>query len=169
MNDDTRNTMPEQKDQVSNQNEQQATRDQELAQLKAELAYARAEFDNYRKREERDRAQRVQSMMASFLLDLLNLVDDFERAIPELRKHSPHALTGIELIYKNMLKTLEKHGVTEMPASQIFDPQLHEVVVQVDRPDLLAGSIVDIFQKGYLYKDALLRPARVSVAKEQAS
>lgn len=166
MNDDTRNTMPEQKDQANNQNEQQATCEQALAQLKAELAYARAEFDNYRKREERDRVQRVQSMMSSFLLDMLNLVDDFERALVELRKHTPQAITGVELIYKNMLKTLEKYGVTEMPASQTFDPQIHEVVVQVDRPDLPAGSIVDVLQKGYLYKGALLRPARVSISKE---
>jgi molecular chaperone GrpE len=169
MDDDTRNTMSEQKDQASTPNEQQAMCNQELEQLKAELAYARAEFDNYRKREERDRAQRVQSMMSSFLLDMITLVDDFERALVELRKHAPTALSGIELIYKNLLKTLEKYGVTEMAPTKDFDPQMHEVVVQVDRPDLPAGSIVDVLQKGYLCRGVLLRPARVSIAKEPAA
>lgn len=163
MDDDTRNTMSEQKDQAGHD---QALCCAQLEQLKAELAYARAEFDNYRKREERDRAQRVQSMMSSFLLDMITLVDDFERALVELRQHAPTALSGIELIYKNLLKTLEKYGVTEMAPTKDFDPQLHEVVVQVDRPDLPAGSIVDVLQKGYLCRGILLRPARVSIAKE---
>jgi molecular chaperone GrpE len=166
MDDDTRNTMSEQKDQASTPSEQQAMCNQELTQLKAELAYARAEFDNYRKREERDRAQRVQSMMSSFLLDMITLVDDFERALAELRQHAPTALSGIELIYKNLLKTLEKYGVTEMAPTKDFDPQLHEVVVQVDRPDLPAGSIVDVLQKGYVCRGVLLRPARVSIAND---
>lgn len=161
---DTRNTMPEEKDQAHH--EQQCCI--ELAQLKAEFAYARAEFDNYRKREERDRVQRAQAMVASFLLDMLAIVDDFERALVELRSHTPNALAGVELIHKNLIKTLEKYGVTEMAPSKDFDPQLHEVVLQVDRPDLPAGTIVDVIQKGYLFKGNVLRVAKVSIAKETA-
>lgn len=146
---------------------------QELAALKERYAYLLADFENHRRREERDRVQRTAAFQSAVVLDLLTLVDNFERAFNEA-KSSDHAdlqarLAGFELIYKSLLKLLEKYGVSEITEHATLDPELHEVLLRQPDPEKPAGSILAVFQKGYRMKGVVIRPAQVSVVAESVS
>jgi len=139
----------------------------ELAALKERYSYLLADFENHRRREERERVQRTISFQSGVMLDLLGLVDNFERALKDVATANvadlQARLAGFELIHKSLLKILEKYGVTEITQVTTFDPELHEVLVQVPQEGKESGAIVDVLQKGYLLKGSVLRPAQVSV------
>ena len=127
-----------------------------------------AEFDNYRKRIERDRQGRIDAAAADVMEELLPLVDDLERALA-VQADSPAARTyrqGVELIYRSLLEVLRKRGVEAIVAvGARFDPHLHEAVLYEPaegRPD---GEITEEFRRGYRMGDRLLRPSMVKVAK----
>lgn len=132
-----------------------------------------ADFENYKKRAEKERSVWITSAQTSILSDLLNIVDDFDRAFsaptssvrPEEQRSCVSKDAGFALIHKELHKFLEKHGVLEMQQTMQFDPHLHEAIMHVDSPEQESGSIVQVLQKGYMYKGQVLRPARVSVAK----
>ncbi|GMU19631.1 MAG: protein GrpE [Candidatus Babeliales bacterium] len=121
-----------------------------------------AEFENYKRRSEKERVLWITNTQASILTDVIGLVDDFERAFAN--KDETCSLQGFELIYKSLQKILEKYGVQEIKEVTEFDPNLHEAIMQVESPDHKAGQIVQVLQKGYRFKDQILRPAKVSVA-----
>ncbi|HWT46624.1 MAG TPA: nucleotide exchange factor GrpE [Vicinamibacterales bacterium] len=126
-----------------------------------------AEFDNYRKRIERERQQTTESAAAGVILDLLPLVDDFERALSAEHATDPDAYRqGIELIHKQLMEILTRRGVHPIEAvGGLFDPHFHQAVVYEPaegRPD---GEVVEQFRRGYMLGDRLLRPAMVKVAK----
>lgn len=121
-----------------------------------------AEFENYKRRSEKERVLWITNTQASILTDVIGLVDDFERAFAN--KDETSSLQGFELIYKSLQKILEKYGVQEIKEVTEFDPNLHEAIMQVESPDHKAGQIVQVLQKGYRFKDQILRPAKVSVA-----
>lgn len=134
----------------------------ELGQIKEKYAYLLADFENHRRREAQERIVRFTVAQASILQDLLPLVDDFERALQDAQKNQ--SLVGFELIQKNLLKLLEKHGVTEVKAEGMLDPQIHEVLMQVPQEGAQSGEIIAVLRKGYMHKGQVLRPAQVSVA-----
>lgn len=121
-----------------------------------------AEFENYKRRSEKERVLWITNTQASILTDVIGLVDDFERAFAN--KDETCSLQGFELIYKSLQKILEKYGVQEIKEVTEFDPNLHEAIMQVESPDHQASQIVQVLQKGYRFKDQVLRPAKVSVA-----
>jgi molecular chaperone GrpE len=143
----------------------------ELTQIKEKYAYLLADFENHRRREATERASRLWATQAVILTDLLPLVDDFERALHPSTppstgsglKAMSEAGVGFELIYKNLLKLLEKYGVTEVTQNQVFDPNVHEVLLQVSQEGKQPGDIVAVLRKGYMLKGQVLRPAQVSV------
>jgi len=144
--------------------------EQELQQVKERYKYLLADFDNYRKREEKDRVARVQSAQADVLRDFLSLADNFERALNDMAiaqnsEQLQQKLAGFELIYKSLCKIIESYGVTEMKDTVTFDPAKHEALMFVSQADAPSGSIVAVLEKGYLFKGTVLRPARVSVAQ----
>lgn len=122
-----------------------------------------ADFENYKKRAEKERSVWITSAQSSILSDLLNIVDDFDRAFAQAQEDK--SLAGFALIHKEFQKFLEKHGVMEMQQTMQFDPHLHEAIMHVESPEQESGSIVQVLQKGYMFKGQVLRPARVSVAK----
>ena len=146
--------------QSQEQNKEQACQ-QELAHVKERLGYLTADFDNFRRRTEKDRAQWMQSAQAAVLTDLIAIVDDFDRAFAS----GTEQLSGFELIHKSLVKLLIKYGIEEIRQLSTFDPLLHEAVMQVTAPDAQPGTIVTVFQKGYMLKGVVLRPATVSVAQ----
>lgn len=121
-----------------------------------------AEFENFKRRSEKERVLWITNTQASILADVLGLVDDFERAFAQPAGESRE---GFELIYKSLQKILQKYGVQEIKEVTEFDPTLHEAIMQVESADHQAGQIVQVLQKGYRFKDQILRPAKVSVAK----
>lgn len=126
-----------------------------------------AEFDNYRKRVERERRDMSRMAAADVLLDVLRILDDLERALdapapPEAEQYRQ----GVELIHRQVLALLERHGVTAIDAvGTEFDPNVHEAVFAEQSADHPEGHVMAELQRGYRIGDRLLRPARVKVAK----
>lgn len=142
-----------------------------------------AEFDNYRKRTERERQSVSEAAAADLILDLLPIVDDFERAFVAPgssdrssgeggsagRAEEDVYRRGIELIYRRFVEVLEKRGVRAIEAlGADFDPHYHQAVTYEPVPGRRDGEVVEEFRKGYMLGDRLLRPAMVKVAKGQA-
>ena len=130
-----------------------------------------AEFDNYRKRIERERTQLSEAAAADLLQEMLPLVDDMERALKADPGTDASAATeafrrGVELIHQQLLKTLGKRGVKPMDAlGQDFDPHFHQAVAHEPADGRREGEVVEEFSRGYMLGDRLLRPAMVKVAK----
>lgn len=138
----------------------------ERDELREQLLRRRADFENYKKRMERDRSQAGFEAAASIFRELVTTVDNLERALQS--GASPDALrTGVELTYRELLTFLESQGViVHDPVGQAFDPQRHQALMHEIAPGVPAGTVVEAFRKGYSYKDRLLRPALVKVAKD---
>ena len=146
--------------QDQNQEQLQVCQSQ-LLQAKSQLMYMSAEFDNFRKRTEKERVQWIVSAQSGVILDLVSIADDFDRALSGQKNQD----TGLELIKKSIDNILKKYDVQEITEISEFDPNLHEAIMQVESPDHKSGQIVSVLQKGYKFKGQILRPAKVSVAK----
>jgi molecular chaperone GrpE len=136
----------------------------EKAELEERLLRARAEFDNARRRAERDRSDFVQYAAAEVVRGLLPIVDDFERAMKTETADKDYA-KGVELIYGRLFEALKKQGLEPIEtAGQKFDPNLHEAVMREQTEDAEDQAILGELQRGYNFKGKLLRPAWVKVA-----
>jgi molecular chaperone GrpE len=126
-----------------------------------------AEFDNFRKRVDRDRKDMIEWAAADVIGDLLSVADDFDRALeapapPEARAFK----AGLELIQRQLADVLKKRGVTTVePLGADFDPHLHQAVAYEEVAGAREGEVVGVMAKGYKLGDRLLRPALVKVAK----
>lgn len=126
-----------------------------------------AEFDNYRKRIERERREQADQAVTDLLLELLSVVDDFDRALTVDAGEGGSAYRkGIELIHGKLQDLLRKQGVKAIDAlGADFDPNVHMAVMHEESPDHREGEVIGELQKGYLLHERLLRPAMVKVAK----
>ena len=130
-----------------------------------------AEFDNYRKRIERERQAQAESAAADVLKELLPLVDDLERALQaETGSEGAEAYRrGVELIHKQLSEVLRKRGVKPIEAlGADFDPHFHQAVSYEPASGRREGEIIEEYGRGYLLGDRLLRPSMVKVAKGEA-
>jgi len=128
-----------------------------------------AEFDNYRKRIDRERQQVADAAAADLLTELLPLVDDLERALQaDAGGDATDAIRrGVELIHKQLLETLRRRGVRPIEAlGADFDPHYHMAVAHEPAEGRRDGEVIEEFRRGYMLGDRLLRPAMVKVAKE---
>ena len=124
-----------------------------------------AEFDNYRKRTDRERLQLSDAVAADLLQELLPLVDDMERAL-RAEGSDERIRKGVELIHKQLLEILRKRGVRPIEAlGADFDPHYHMAVAHEHADDKREGEVIEEFRRGYILGDRLLRPAMVKVAK----
>jgi molecular chaperone GrpE len=135
--------------------------------LQDQLLRTAAEFDNYRKRVDRDRRDQAEAATASALTGLLPIVDDLERALKAPTGGDTESFRkGIELIHQQMLELLRKRGVKPIEAvGADFDPHYHQAVVHESSPDHREGEVIEEFARGYVLGDRLLRPSMVKVAK----
>jgi molecular chaperone GrpE len=126
-----------------------------------------AEFDNYRKRIERERREQADQAIVDLLQELLLVVDDFDRALTvDAGDGSEGYRKGIELIHAKLYDLLKKYRVRPIDAlGADFDPNLHQAVMQESSPDHRDGEVIGELRKGYMIGDRLLRPAMVKVAK----
>ncbi len=166
------------------QEECQATAD-ELAQTKDQLVRLGADFQNYKKRVEKDRSLWTQTTRAELLLQLLPIVDDFDRAMQESKRITElteqtaiqstsvgssslnQFLQGYELIHKMFYDYLKKNGVTPIAQHTTFDPELHEAVMQTQAEGKQEGDIITVLQPGFMCNGVVLRHSKVSVAAQQ--
>ena len=126
-----------------------------------------AELDNQKKRAQREREEYIRFATASLLRELLPVLDNFDRALGAARASAEAQgfLAGVELIQRELLKVLEKFGVTPYSAvGQPFDPERHEAVQRVLKPDAADMTVVEEIARGYLLNGRVLRPAIVVVA-----
>jgi len=141
---------------------------EERDQLRDRLLRTTAEFDNFRKRVDRDRREMADRAAESLLLDLLPVVDDLERALAvEATGEGADAYRrGVELIHKQLSELLARRGVKVLDAlGADFDPHLHQAVASEPADGRRDGEVVDVLRTGYLLNDRLLRPAMVKVAQ----
>lgn len=162
----TRKATPESK--LKQLTEKIAALEKENAELKDRFLRKVAEFDNYKKRTEAEIANLALTANADFIKELLPVFDDFERSL-EAAKGSEDFKTffqGVELIYKNLMKVLEKRGVKPMQSvGEPFDPEKHEALLQVENKDFPPGTVVEEHLKGYMLHDKVLRHSQVLVNK----
>jgi len=145
----------------------------ENARLKEELRreheiYLRnlADFDNYRRRVERERASVARAGKREMALSLLDVLDDFERALEHMDEAPGSVAAGLSAIYRRLAGLLESQGVIPFESvGQPFDPTLHEAVGSVESDEQESGVVLDELRRGYRWGEELLRPARVRVAR----
>jgi molecular chaperone GrpE len=139
---------------------------QERDALQDRLLRTAAEFDNYRKRVDRDRAELAAYASTDVLQDLLPIIDNFERALQAPAGADAEFRKGIELIHKQMFDLLRKRGVKPIDAlGADFDPNFHQAVIHESSPEHREGEVMQELQRGYMLGERLLRPAMVKVAK----
>ena len=136
---------------------------------KKEYLFLAAEFDNYRKRTLKEKAEIIKNGGENVLKGLLPIVDDFERGLKAAESDSDakSVLEGMSLIYNKLIKYLESMGVKEMASTgEPFNSDLHEAIAQVPAPtEDMKGKVLDTVQKGYMINDKVLRHAKVAVAQ----
>lgn len=136
----------------------------QLDEWKDKYVRAHADFENVKKRLERDKNKALEYAYEKIAKDLLPIIDTLDRAKEAAKDHSA-ILEGINLTQDNLLKALQKHGIEEISTSGEFDPNLHECIMQVQNEELKDGDIAQVLQKGYAYKERTLRPAMVAIVK----
>jgi len=136
----------------------------EKAELHDRLLRRQAEFENFRRRAQREREEYLEFAGADAMTALLPILDDFERALKVECGDAEYA-RGIELIYQRWMDAAKKLGLEPIPAAGAkFDPNLHHAVDRVQRDDVEEDTVLDELQRGYNFKGRLLRPAMVRVA-----
>lgn len=150
----------------NNKSKELAAKDQKIDELSDRLMRTMAEFDNFRKRTEKEKAQMFDYGVKSVVEKILPIADNFERGfgtITEKEKESSFA-QGIEMIYKQLLTSLEEIGLKPIEAvGKEFDPALHNAVMHGEDENLGANMVSDEFQKGYVYRDIVVRHSMVKV------
>lgn len=160
---------PQAESQPESQTESQRDALEELRRekdaLQDRLLRTAAEFDNYRKRIDRERRDLAEFTAAEVLRELLPILDNLERALAAAADNDP-LRKGVELILKQMTDLLRKRGVKPIEAlGADFDPNFHQAVIHEVSPEHREGEVIEELQRGYLLGERLLRPAMVKVAK----
>ena len=141
-------------------------RDEQIEELNDKLKRQLAEFDNFRKRTEKEKSQMYDMGARSVIEKILPVIDNFERglaAVPEEAKEDAFVV-GMDKVYKQMLVELEAIGVTAIEAvGKEFDPEFHNAVMQVESGEYESGVVAQELQKGYMYKDSVVRHSMVAV------
>jgi molecular chaperone GrpE len=145
----------------------------EVEKVKAErdalldrLARLQAEFDNARKRATREQQEFREFAAADVIRNILPVLDSFERALKAPAAEEGDFRSGVELMYRQFQDVLQKLGVVPVPTTgQPFDPRVHEAIEMVDTTEVADHQVLEELQRGYKYKDRLLRPAMVRVAR----
>jgi molecular chaperone GrpE len=143
---------------------------EEKADLTDRLLRRQAEFDNFRRRAERERAEVLEYANTETVRSILPILDDFERALKVECTGNKEYVRGMELIHQRLSDTLKKLGVEPISAKGVkFDPHIHHAVEMSETDDVEDHTILEEYQRGYNFRGKLLRPAmvKVSVAKKQ--
>ena len=164
---DTKDTESKEKKKFFAKKEKKDKKDEKIEELTDRLTRQMAEFDNFRKRTEREKSQMYEIGAKDIIEKILPVIDNFERglaAVPEDSKEDPF-VEGMEKIYKQIMTTLEGVGVKPIEAvGQEFNPDFHNAVMHVEDEEAGENIITEEFQKGYMYHDSVVRHSMVKVA-----
>jgi len=150
--------------------------EKEAESLREQALRARAEVENVLRRTQREKEDIANYAISDFARALLPVADNLRRAleaVPQEAEENQHVKTlleGVEMTEKEFLSALEKHGIEKVAPEkgEPFDHNYHQAMTEADAPDQKPGTVVDVFQPGYIIKDRLLRPAMVTVAKKDS-
>lgn len=141
-----------------------AAAQQEAQELRERYVRVLADFDNFRKRSEREKQDFFKYALGGIMKDLLPVLDNFDRAL-EHAEEGDDFHKGVLMIYKQLFDTLQRNGLKPVDEAGVhFDPNVHEAVVREDDPTVPSHTVVAVLQKGYFLHDRLVRPAMVKVA-----
>ena len=156
----------EEKKEKKKKKEKKDKRDEQIAELNDKLLRNRAEFENFRKRTEKEKAAMFEVGAKSIIEKILPIVDSFERGLATLteeEKSQPFA-DGMDKVYKQMVKALEEAGVTPIEAvGKEFDPNLHNAVMHGEDDSMGENIVAEEYQKGYMYRESVVRYSMVKV------
>jgi molecular chaperone GrpE len=153
---------PIQQEQAQEQVEESG--DERVAALEDRLLRTAADFDNYKKRALRERAEYVTHANERLVKELLPILDDLERALDAVGDHQEATVEeGVRLVHRSLASLLERNGVKQIATEGKFDPHVHEALLS-QPSDAEEGSVIDVVQKGYTIGDRVVRPARVVIA-----
>lgn len=139
------------------------TYEAKVAQLQEALGRLKTEFAEYQERSRREKENQKKFALEGFLKDILPLLDTLDGTLKSFK--DPKVISGIELVRKELIKILARHGVEQIPtAGAKFDPKFHEAVETEDDESVEAGTIIGEVKAGYIYNDRVLRPAMVRVS-----
>lgn len=148
--------------------DEQSELDSELAKVKEDLIRATADFENIKKRLEREKAEALKFANESFARDLLPVIDALEIAA-NLQSGDDEIANkikdGINLTIEQFKKCFEKYGIKEIDTSGEFNPEVHNAINYIETEEVESGRIATVYQKGYLYNDRVLRPSMVVIAR----
>jgi molecular chaperone GrpE len=147
--------------------ERTAAIEQERDEFRGLLQRIRADFENYQKRAQRDLEQERRYWHGSLALDLLPILDNFERAVAAAKQagETGPLVQGVAMIQAQVLDALKRHGITRIEAQgQPFDPNLHQAVMQQPSTEYPPNTVLQVLEQGFLIHDRVLRPARVVVS-----
>ncbi len=140
-----------------------------LAALEDKLLRVAADFDNYKKRAARERAEYVTHANERLVKELLPILDDLERALAAVGEHEEATVEeGVRLVHRSLASLLERNGVKQIETEGKFDPHVHEALLS-QPSEAEEGSVIDVVQKGYTLGDRVVRPARVVIAAAPVS
>ena len=147
--------------------EKKDPRDEKIADLEDRVKRQMAEFENFRKRTDKEKAQMFDMGAKSVIEKILPVIDNFERGLANIPEGADEAfVNGMQMIYKQMSDELDKIGVKPIEAvGQPFDPNFHNAVMQVESEEYESGTVAQELQKGYMYHDTLVRPSMVGVVQ----
>ena len=159
----------EKKDGIFGKKKKKDKKDAKIEDLNDRLIRQMAEFDNFRKRSEKEKSQMFDMGAKSIIEKVLPIVDNFERglaAVPEEQKDDAF-VTGMDKVYKQLMTEFDSIGVKPIEAvGQEFNPDLHNAVMQVESEEFEPGIVAQELQKGYMYKDTVVRHSMVAVVSE---
>jgi molecular chaperone GrpE len=160
---------PPKKDGLFGKKKKKDKKDEQIEELNDRLKRQMAEFDNFRKRTEKEKSQMFDMGARTIIEKVLPVVDNFERglaAVPQEQKEDAF-VTGMDKVYKQLMTELDAIGVKPIEAvGQEFDPELHNAVMQVQSEEFASGTVAQELQKGYTYKDSVVRHSMVAVVGE---
>jgi molecular chaperone GrpE len=142
-------------------------KDKKIDELTDDLKRLQAEFENFKKRTEKEWSERVKSANQWIIADLLMVLDSFDKAMEDKKESSDanHLKDGVQMVHRQFKQILEREGLKEIDTKGKFDPFLHEAIMREEKDDVEDGKILEVYQKGYVLGNKALRPAKVKVAK----
>lgn len=158
----------EEKEGIFKKKKKKDKKDEQIEDLTDRLKRQMAEFENFRKRTEKEKTQMFDMGAKTIVEKILPVIDNFERGlatVPEDKQEDPF-VSGMQMVYKQLMTELENAGVKAIEcAGQEFNPDFHNAVMQVESEELESGIIAQELQKGYMYKDSVVRHSMVSVVQ----
>lgn len=152
---------------VENSDQEIRTLKEENEQLKERTLRLQAEFENYKRRTDKEKSAAHKYKVQELAIELLPIIDNFERALQtEITEENKGFFDGINMVYEQLQKALQSQGIEPIESiNKEFDPNLHHAVMQIEDGEFASNTVIEELQKGYMLKDRVIRPAMVKVNK----